>query len=225
MPTAMRHLQIELGIEHFPLICYNGGLTILGDGTVTDDISILPSNTLTIAQHVTDLQIHMSIYTNDDWYTPLEDHWKFREERNTKVKSVLQPLPKTLNLIKDQNLGAHKIMLMGEAEKIQMAFDRLSKVLPDAVHLYRSKDTYIEISPKAISKASALTKLLDQQYGISPSQVMAFGDNYNDIDMLQTVGYGIAVGNAREQLKAVAKEVTLHHKEDGVAVSIEKWLL
>jgi hydroxymethylpyrimidine pyrophosphatase-like HAD family hydrolase len=53
-------------------------------------------------------------------------------------------------------------------------------------------------------------------------QVVAFGDNYNDIDLLQQVGIGVAVGNARPEVKAVANFITLHHKEDGVADFLEK---
>ena len=50
--------------------------------------------------------------------------------------------------------------------------------------------------------------------------VAAFGDNYNDIEMLESVGYGVAVGNARQEVKNAAQYVTSHHKEDGVA----RWL-
>ena len=52
--------------------------------------------------------------------------------------------------------------------------------------------------------------------------VVAFGDNYNDIDLLQSVGWGVAVENARMEVKAVANEITHHNKEDGVAASLEK---
>ena len=52
---------------------------------------------------------------------------------------------------------------------------------------------------------------------ISLSDAIAFGDNYNDKEMLEAVGLGVAVGNARDQVKAVAKAVTEHHEEDGVA--------
>lgn len=55
--------------------------------------------------------------------------------------------------------------------------------------------------------------------------VMAFGDNYNDIEMLEAVGMGVAVGNAREEVKAIADRLTLSNKEDGVAVIIEEVLL
>ena len=57
------------------------------------------------------------------------------------------------------------------------------------------------------------------------SSVIAFGDNYNDIELLQHVGMGIAVANAREEVKAVAREVTLESKNDGVAHAILKHIL
>lgn len=52
--------------------------------------------------------------------------------------------------------------------------------------------------------------------------VIAFGDNYNDIDLIQSVGWGVAVANARPEVKSVAKEITLGNKEDGVAVTLER---
>ena len=58
--------------------------------------------------------------------------------------------------------------------------------------------------------------------GIDPSEVVAFGDSINDIEMLKVAGLGIAVENAREELKAVADFVTLSNDDDGVAMVIEK---
>jgi hydroxymethylpyrimidine pyrophosphatase-like HAD family hydrolase len=54
------------------------------------------------------------------------------------------------------------------------------------------------------------------------SEVVAFGDNYNDIELLEAVGWGVAVANAKEEVKAVAQEITLHHREDGVAATLER---
>lgn len=225
MPAAMRHLQTELGIDDHPLICYNGGYVIDGSGKVLDSVAVNYDLCQTIANTISGSEVHMSLYNGEQWHTPLDDHWKFREERNTKVTSTLQPLPQTLAEYASNDRGAHKVMLMGPAEEIQQAFDQLGGFLNEDIHLYRAKDTYIEIAPKAISKATALTTLLKDLFDIPPQQVMAFGDNYNDMDMIQTVGWGVAVGNAREELKKVANEVTAANTEDGVAISIEKWLL
>jgi hydroxymethylpyrimidine pyrophosphatase-like HAD family hydrolase len=91
--------------------------------------------------------------------------------------------------------------------------------------VYHSKSTYLEIAPRVISKASALKLLLERLYKIEMDDVMAFGDNYNDIELLQSVGLGIAVANARQEVKAVAKEITVDSKLDGVAQAIMRHLL
>ena len=62
-------------------------------------------------------------------------------------------------------------------------------------------------------------------YGIPMSETLAFGDNYNDIHLLAEVGYGVAVANAREEVKAVAQEVTSSNLADGVASPLEQQIL
>ena len=74
------------------------------------------------------------------------------------------------------------------------------------------------------SKASgvtALASLLD----IPLTQVMAIGDNHNDVEMLQAVGWGVAMGQAPEDVKAVAHAVTASNREDGLALAIERYAL
>jgi hydroxymethylpyrimidine pyrophosphatase-like HAD family hydrolase len=66
---------------------------------------------------------------------------------------------------------------------------------------------------------------MNSEFGISLTEVIAFGDNYNDIEMLQAAGLGIAVGNAKEEVKMVANEITMNSVDDGVAVAIEKYFL
>ena len=61
-----------------------------------------------------------------------------------------------------------------------------------------------------------------ERLGIAPAEVMAFGDAQNDMSMLDFAGYGVAMGNACAELKAMADEVTLSNNEDGIAVSLAK---
>ena len=58
---------------------------------------------------------------------------------------------------------------------------------------------------------------MDEIYHLPLSEAIAFGDNYNDLEMLESVGCGVAVDNARDEVKAVAEHITLHHSKDGVA--------
>lgn len=84
--------------------------------------------------------------------------------------------------------------------------------------------TSFEILPKGMGKAVGVKSLL-RIMGAGPEQVMAIGDGDNDIDMLKLVGLGVAVGNAPEEVKAVAKYVVKSNNEDGVAEAIERFVL
>ncbi len=228
MPSAMRHLQETMNRLENPLICYNGGYILHCDqnGTETLDTVKIPLNICEqIKQLAQGSSIHISLYHEDEWYAPQDDYWTQREITSTKVAPVIKSWEAVKEDWSARNASPHKVMCMGPAEEIDHLFNSLSLSNQEDLHLYRSKDTYIEIAPKAISKASALELLLKQKFNFSLSEVMAFGDNYNDIEMLQTVGLGVAVENAREEVKAAAKEITTKNTEDGVAQMIEKYCL
>ncbi len=230
MPAAMRHLQQELGILHQPLICYNGGYVIYYEGNpaqpvVLDDVQIPAPICTSIVELAQGTTIHISIYREDNWFAPQMDEWTEREIRNTKVKPTIQRLSLTLEQMRYNQQGAHKVMCMGPEEEILTLANELDTRYGNQLYVYRSKSTYLEIAPRAISKATALELLLKQRYDFGVENVVAFGDNYNDIDMLTATGLGIAVGNAREEVKAAANEVTLKSIEDGVAVAIKKYFM
>ncbi|WHY65132.1 Cof-type HAD-IIB family hydrolase [Neobacillus sp. SuZ13] len=71
------------------------------------------------------------------------------------------------------------------------------------------------------NKAVGISKLLEK-LGIAPDEAVAFGDGLNDMEMLSLVGMGVAMGNARDELKAVANMVTLSAEEDGVRYGLER---
>ncbi|MCH7400175.1 Cof-type HAD-IIB family hydrolase [Belliella sp. DSM 107340] len=226
MPDAMRHLQKDMCRLGEPLICYNGGFVIHDKPKeVLDDVSISLDLCEALVKIAKGTKVHVSLYQGEDWFEPEYDYWAQREARNTKVDPTLQPLDQVLALWKGRKKGAHKVMCMGPADEIDFFFQNAEQHMGTELHLYRSKDTYIEIAPKSISKASALELLLERKYQIKMDEVMAFGDNYNDIEMLEAVGLGVAVGNALEEVKSIADRVTLSNKEDGVAVMIEEMLL
>lgn len=74
------------------------------------------------------------------------------------------------------------------------------------------------------SKASGVTALA-QQVGIPLAQVMAIGDNNNDIEMLEAVGWGVAMGQASDTVRSIAQAVTTSNAADGVARAIECYAL
>lgn len=221
MPAAMRHLQKELGITDLPIICYNGGL-ILVDNEVRSS-TVIESDILEgLHRYNSKNNCHLSLYHMDEWYVPQMDKWAQREINNTKITPQVKSNAETIDKWKSENKGAHKIMAMGEEGHIDQIRNFLAESFPGQLHLYRSKDTYLEIAPSSISKFTAIEFLLKDHFKLSTEEAVAIGDNYNDVEMLKNIGYGVAVGNARPEALEAANVVAGNSIEDGVAKILVK---
>ena len=113
-------------------------------------------------------------------------------------------------------MTADKVII--EAHSLE-EMEQYQKFLPEELYLRLSENVIAMIMNKSATKSNSI-RLLAERYGITMEQVAAFGDDYNDMDMLQTCGHGIAVANALEAVKEVADEVCGSNNEDGLA----KWL-
>ncbi len=221
MPSAMTHLQKQLEITDQPLICYNGGLILVDQKIVHS--TFIPIDIIEELHEFNKTQdVHISLYHNDNWYVPEMDYWANREMNNTKVTPTVKPVIQVLEQWKAEKKGAHKIMCMGEEKNIDQIFMFLEHNFTEHLHLYRSKPTYIEIADKNISKLTAIETLLKTHFDIPIASALAFGDNYNDIEMLKAVGTGVAVANAKPETLKIADSTTLSGKEDGVAKYIKE---
>ena len=83
---------------------------------------------------------------------------------------------------------------------------------------------YTEVSSKNVDKWFAIEKVMELE-NIKKEEVMALGDNNNDIVMIKNAGLGVAMGHSNEQVKKVADYITLDNNEDGVAKAIEQYVL
>lgn len=102
-------------------------------------------------------------------------------------------------------------IMMGCREEDYPGIIRGAKNVKLAISWERAAD----VIPLSGGKGSAIRHIL-AHYGLDASQAMAFGDNQNDMEMLQAVGTGIAMGNATEELKAIASDVCLPVSQDGI---------
>lgn len=101
------------------------------------------------------------------------------------------------------------ILLSQESEQA-----KLEKYFPEC-SFQRSNAYTVDIIPKGGSKLSGI-KTFAKEKGIEMSEIMAFGDHYNDIDMLKGVGIGVAMGNAQDEVKAAADFVTKTNEKNGI---------
>ena len=83
--------------------------------------------------------------------------------------------------------------------------------------------TIVDILNSGCSKGHALERWAIHR-GLAASQVMAIGDNYNDVEMLTFAGHPVIMGNASDDLKQNGWTITLHHDESGVAAAVEQIL-
>ena len=200
MPKAMTHLQRQFNNTSTPLIAYNGGL-VLDNNTILHSTVIDNAVLEAIINQCLETTIHLSLYYADEWYVPSMDYWAKREASNTKVMPTVKSSESVLFQWKEEQKGAHKIMCMGNEYEIDVLYKTLEQNYSNQIMLYRSKPTYIEISHKTISKKTAIEVLLKNCYqNIEMKDIVAFGDNYNDIEMLQSVGLGVAMENSQKEV-------------------------
>lgn len=93
-----------------------------------------------------------------------------------------------------------------------------------SVTVSQSMKGNLEVMNRDVTKGNAVKKLA-QIYGIDREEIIAIGDNENDMSMIEYAGLGIAMGNAEEALKKVADHITGDYQEDGVAEAIERFIL
>lgn len=121
------------------------------------------------------------------------------------------------------SIGGERIVRLigyhGDLGPIELA-PLLADLDPDLIAEYRGFGG-VEIGPHGVDKAVALGWLATH-LGIGPADVWAFGDGINDVDMLRWAGRGIAMGNAHDDVLAVADEVTMSNDDHGVAVVLER---
>ena len=168
--------------------------------------------------------MQVALYRADEWYAPRDDQWSQREVHNTRTPVEIVPYGPLLERWIAEDYGAHKIMCMGEPADIDAVNQFLGERYGAELHLYRSRPTYLEIAAKSISKATALRLVADHLGLFAPEEVVAFGDNYNDIELLELAGRGVAVANAKAEVIEVADGVTGAGKADGVAEEVLRLL-
>ena len=101
--------------------------------------------------------------------------------------------------------------------------DILEPLLPAPLTLGCSGVDFVEITGVGVDKSRAVAHVIEP-LGFRAEDVIAFGDNHNDLQMLSWAGHGVAVANAVEQAKTAADEVIGHHGDDSVAAYIESLL-
>ena len=118
------------------------------------------------------------------------------------------------------NTDFYKILLMGDEEQLNEFETFIPEEWRDEFYVVRSQKYLVEVLTKGVNKAFGLEKLA-QKLNIQPSEIAAVGDAANDIEMLEYAGLAIAMGNASEEVKAIADIITDTNENNGVIKAID----
>ena len=207
--AALPYLK-QLGITT-PVITYNGGKIV--DPSTSETIYENPVTEETVKRVIEvsrETGIHLNLYSDDKLYVENETPEGKAYAEKTGLKYVL------VNF--DEFIGktSTKALFLGENEKLVKLKEELERELPQSIFVF-SQPTYLEVLNGGVSKGKAVKELMNK-YGFSEDEVMTFGDQWNDFDMLKLVKYGYLMGNASEDLKKEFTEdrITLSNDDEGI---------
>lgn len=216
-PAAKRYIeQINLNI---PLILYNGSRVRMSGNSDIVYNQVIPKD---IAKSIYNLIESYNgtclFWREDKLYFNKNDEYAIGYEKLTTIK------PTILTEVNDELFtNINKFIWCGSEEYLEKV---QSEILVDfeGVNYFKSQPIYLEIVPPNVDKGNTL-KYLCESLNITPDEVIAIGDEANDIPMLLYAGLGVAMGNAKDEVKKSANYITLTNDENGVGEVIKKFIL
>ena len=116
-----------------------------------------------------------------------------------------------------------KLVVIDEPKVLDDLEARMKRLFEGRLYISKSLPYFLEFASPEVTKASGLD-FLSRHVGFTRAQTIAFGDGENDVELLEWAGYGVAVENAHERVKAVADLVCPPVQEEGVAQVLEAYL-
>ena len=204
---------------HAPVICYNGAQVRRTDGSVILSQAHTPEDIHDMAVFCKERGLYLQLYADDEIVVE-KTVYETLVDPDSKVTGIRE----IGDLTTAQHKPSPKMMIFDTKEKLVEVRREIEALYPDRFYLATSKDYLLEIMPKNVSKRNTLAKLAES-LGITREEVMACGDNTNDMDMVEWAGCGVAVGNAVPSLKDAADYVAEAFRSYGVIEAIEKLVL
>lgn len=220
MFRSARPFAQQLGFD-VPLITYQGALI---KNAFSEDIIYccpLPAETaLQVIEFGRKKQIQVNFYLDDNLYV---ERITAKGEHYAALAKV--PFCRVDDLSALLQRGNPFKCLMIESEDVLDRYaEELREIIGDKAHITKSKPNYLEVIHPKATKEKALRELACW-LNIEREQVMAIGDSYNDLEMLEFAGLSVAVANACPDVLRCASYVTASNNEDGVARALDEFIL
>lgn len=207
----------EIGIK-CPLICYQGGLVNSYDGEILDEKYLDEKIAREIIEDCRKRKIHLNVYVEDKLYVEEDDEYIKDYIGNKGIDYFL------INSFDELDFSKlNKILAIDYDEEFINKLIEEYKIKYPEIYVVRSFKYFCEIANKEATKGNAI-KFLAKKYKISLDEVMAIGDQNNDIEMVTTAGFGIAMGNGTKEIKEAARYITDTVENDGFVKAVNKYV-
>jgi len=244
--SSTESLAVELGVDNY-LISGNGAAVYdIQNQKILYDRFLTKQQVLDIAKMCEENSFFYNVYTEDEViasslnYNILfyhKENIKKVEEKRTHI-NIVQNIEEYI-----KQSGKEKFLKITVCDESKFIFNSIMKRLKEIqgidvleiAYMSRKKIKdgtndvdiqyyYTEITNENVNKWTAIQYLLDK-LNIRPKEVMAIGDNFNDKEMIEEAGLGVAMGNSTQAIKEIADIETTTNNEEGVYKVLEKYIL
>jgi Cof subfamily protein (haloacid dehalogenase superfamily) len=209
--------QLQLNV---PLITYQGALVKNSlDGQILYDRPVPKDIVQWIYDYCMEHGLHLQAYVNDQLYVQQDNEKISSYSKLSNIPYIIEPNFASI-LAEPQS----KLLIIDEPAKLDTIGDHFRSILGSRAHITKSKPNFLEIMHPEGTKGSAL-RFLAGNYGCKIEETIAIGDSWNDHDMIETAGLGVAMANAVQPLKDIADFITASNNDDGVKLVIDQFIL
>lgn len=221
MFASAQQIARQIGLN-VPIITYQGSLIKnLIDGNVLYERSVPPEASLKLYEFCTARGFHLQTYIDDKLHTPSDND---RIKAYAKESNIPYTVVPDFEKLVASGAKQTKMLMIDEPAKLDAIIDELRELLGPDVHVTKSKAHYLEFMHREGTKGHAL-RFLANHYDIPMEETIAMGDAWNDREMIEAAGLGIAMENGVPGLKALAGYITRSNNDEGVRHAIEKFIL
>ena len=222
--SVVGHLEtLNLLDEGDYAVTFNGGLIQRNDtGEVISKELMSYDDVVTLYELTQELDLPLDIVAGSEVLTVQP-----QPETCQSLYHTLNPLLtyKDIPLEEVSKEGSYNKMVCAvPSEAIEEKMPLIPACYHERYNIVRSGEFIFEFLPKTVSKGFGL-KRLGEILDIKPEEMMALGDEENDLSMIEFVGLGVAMENGSDVVKNSAQHITVTNEEDGVAVAVEKFVL
>lgn len=222
-PTfAMREFadQFKLAEYESYILSYNGAVITCMKRNEEIHRDMLSSEEVhELVEHSKEHDVYIHTYLGDDIVT----------DENNKYTDIEQDITgmeiKEVDCLKETvQEDVVKVLMLEDPEHLKGVAAKLKEKFDEQYSITISKPYFLEFMPKGVHKGSGIDKLA-KTLGIKAEEIIAIGDSFNDMEMLEYAGLGVCVENAKPEVKEVADVIVASNMQDGVAEVIEKFIL